>query len=190
MTDRFSLDGDWQLAYFLEGEQTIDHPDDLAQAEIPAIPARVPGNVEIDLERAGVIPDPFYATNMRKLRRFEFYQWWYTREFTLPASAAGQRWILVFAGLDTIATVWVNGVEVARSSNMLIEHRCDVTEHLKPGAVNRIAVRINSAVNFARWFHYDAVVVGPEHRDEMIAVRKAAHMGGWDVLPELVDADE
>ena len=39
-------------------------------------------------------------------------------------------WDLVFAGLDTLATAWVNGVEVGQAANMLIEHRFDVTTAL------------------------------------------------------------
>jgi len=80
------LDGEWQLTYFREGEHAVRHPDDLASAGAPSIPAQVPGNVELDLQRAGVIPEPFYADNIRRLRPFEFYERWYTREFTAPAA--------------------------------------------------------------------------------------------------------
>ena len=37
-------------------------------------------------------------------------------------------------------------------------------------------------------FRYDAVTVGPEHRHEMLFVRKAAHMGGWDIMPRAISA--
>jgi len=183
-----SLDGEWQLVYFPEGERQIAHPDDLVGAGLPSIPARVPGNVELDLQRAGVIPDPFYADNIHRLRPFEFYEWWYTREFTVPDAAAGQRWDLVFAGLDTVATIWVNGIEVGRAANMLIEHRFDVTDALRPGETNRITVRLGSAVNYARQFHYDAVAMSWEHREEGLFIRKAPHMWGWDIMPRAVSA--
>jgi beta-mannosidase len=118
---RIPLDGDWQLTYFPEGECPISHPDDLPATGRRPIPACVPGNVELDLVRAGVIPDPFYADNVRHLRPFESCEWWYAREFAIPAgkAAGDRRWDLVFAGLDTLATVWVNGVEVGRAANML-----------------------------------------------------------------------
>jgi len=183
---RIPLDGDWQLAYFPEGEWQVTHPDNLTA--VRAVPARVPGNVELDLMRAGVIPDPFYAANVRHLLSFESYEWWYTREFVLPQEAAGQRWDLVFAGLDTLATVWVNGVEVGRAANMLIEHRFDVTHALKPGAANRIAVRLGSALRHARQFHYDAHSMSWEHREEGLFIRKAPHVWGWDIMPRAVSA--
>ncbi|MCD6290434.1 MAG: glycoside hydrolase family 2, partial [Anaerolineae bacterium] len=183
-----SLDGEWKLTYFLEGEHRVDHPDDLARVGAPSVLARVPGNVELDLQRVGVIPDPFYADHIYRLRPFEFYEWWYTREFTVPSTAAGRRWTLVFAGLDTLATIWINGVEVGRAANMLIEHRFDVTDAIRPGEANRIAVRLGSAVNYARRFHYDAVTMSWERREEGLFIRKAPHVWGWDIMPRAVSA--
>ena len=69
---------------FARDERRIAHPDELDQAAVDTIAARVPGNVELDLHAAGILQDPFYAANIRKLRPYEFYEWWYTREFDLP----------------------------------------------------------------------------------------------------------
>ena len=181
-----SLDGNWRLAHLKEGQ--VAHPDDLATAGVELIAAHVPGNVELDLVRAGALAEPFYADNVRRLRPLEFEEWWYTREFEVPREEAGQAWELVFAGLDTLATVWVNGVEVGRAANMLIEHRFDVTDTLRPGEVNRIAVRLGSELNYARRFHYDAVVRGAEYREEGLFIRKAPHVWGWDIMPRVVSA--
>jgi hypothetical protein len=45
----------------------------------------VPGNVELDLERAGLFPDPYAGTNTWKTRALEGNVWWYHRTFTPPA---------------------------------------------------------------------------------------------------------
>ncbi len=185
---RISLDGDWELTYFPEGTRQVEHPDDLAAAGLSAIPARVPGNVELDLVRAGRLEEPFYAANIRRLRPLEYNEWWYTRQFDLPPEAAGRAWDLVLAGADTLATVWINGVEVGRSANMLIEHRFDVSQALRWGAANHIAVRLRSPLHYARRFHYDASTVGAENRMEGLFVRKAPHMWGWDIMPRAVSA--
>jgi beta-mannosidase len=185
--ERISLDGEWRLAYRQEGE-SIGHPDDLDGSDAPRVSAQVPGNVELDLVRAGVLPDPFYGDNIRRLRSLEFNEWWYTRAFDLPPEAAEAEWELVFAGLDTLATVWVNGVEVGQAANMLIEHRFEVTQALQPGKVNHIAVRLGSAVNYASQFHYDAMLVGAEQREEGLFIRKAPHVWGWDIMPRVVSA--
>ena len=185
---RVSLDGDWQLTYFPEGSCAIEHPAELRGAGLPSIPAQVPGNVELDLVRAGVIDDPFYATNIRALRAFEGHEWWYTREFELPAESHDARWDLVFGGLDTLATVWIDGIEVGRSANMLIEQRFDVAGAVCGNGVHAIAVRLRSAVNHARQYHYDACVMSWTLREESLFVRKAAHVYGWDIMPRAVSA--
>ena len=62
---RLSLDGDWQLAFAQEGRLQVKHPDDLEAAGMEVIPSRVPGNVELDLVRSGLLPDPFVGDNIR-----------------------------------------------------------------------------------------------------------------------------
>ncbi|MCL6430006.1 MAG: glycoside hydrolase family 2 [Anaerolineae bacterium] len=186
--DPILLDGDWCLYWYPEAERRLTHPADLSAAGLRPVPARVPGNVELDLVRAGLLPEPFLAANIRQLRPLEFCEWWYVRDFALPEAPAESGWELVLAGVDTIATVWVNGIEVGHAANMLIEHRFDVSSAVRWGETNQIAVRLRSAVNHARRFHYDACTSGAEARAESLFVRKAPHMWGWDIMPRAVSA--
>ncbi len=181
------LGGDWTLYHFPEGSPQVAHPDDLASAGLESVPARVPGNVELDLQRAGLLPEPFYADNIRRLRDLEDHEWWLVREFEAPPDAAGRRWDIVFEGLDTLATVWVNGTEVGRTDNALIEHCFDVTDAVRPGA-NRVAVRLASPVLAARGYRYEAVAVSGENRMEGLYIRKPPHCWGWDIMPRAVSA--
>ncbi|MDQ1257449.1 MAG: beta-mannosidase [Candidatus Hydrogenedentes bacterium] len=185
---RVSLDGEWQLTYFTEGKRNIASPAELRAANLPSIPAEVPGNVELDLQRAGVLPEPFFGANIQQLRPYEFFEWWYVYDFNVPESADQEDIELVFAGLDTIATVWLNDVEVGRAANMLIEHRFNITKALDPWKTNRVTVRIQSPIQYARQFHYDASFSGAEQREESLYVRKAPHMYGWDIMPRAVSA--
>ncbi len=184
----FSLDGEWLLYHFEHGTQAIHTPADLLASELTPIPATVPGNVEIDLQRAGILPDPFVGDNIRLLRPFEFHEWWYRREFTPPGDYAGQRVELVFEGLDTFATLWINGQPVGQSANMLVPHRFEVTGRVRAGQANEIVLRLDSAMAEASRRTYDAGTLSWEHRWEGLYVRKAAHMWGWDILPRLVSA--
>lgn len=186
--DRIQLDGEWELWYWPEGEHNIALPHDLDTLDFDPIAGLVPGNVELDLERAGVIKDPFYSGNIRSLRAFEGYEWWYRHEFYVPTLASGQCWHLVFAGLDTLATVWLNGIELSRTDNMLIEHRFEATAALHPDKVNCIVVRLGSVVNAARYYRYDALFMSSNDREEGLFIRKAPHMWGWDIMPRLVSA--
>ena len=66
-----SLNGsDWKLIYvknslLLKDGRTADI-DTLRARGYNEIPATGPGNLEIDLEKAGKLDDPFYADNHRK----------------------------------------------------------------------------------------------------------------------------
>lgn len=87
MNEILSLNGSWQLYYALETPELGEELDALHD-QGQNIPAEVPGNVELDLCRAGVEPDPFYAENLYRFRKYEFYRWQFERSFTAPKQGA------------------------------------------------------------------------------------------------------
>lgn len=139
---RISLDGEWILNHFEEGSLCLTHPDQLADAGLKPLPALVPGNIELDLMRAGELPDLYHGENIHHLRPYEFHEWWYRRSFKAPPISPGQTVELVFEGLDCFAAIWLNGEEAGRTANMLITHRFDVTRLLRSGADNKLAIRV------------------------------------------------
>ena len=184
----FSLDGAWRLSYHLEDGPMPDTPEALRQARWPSIEAQVPGNVELDLVRAGLEEDPFYDQNLYSYRKYEFYQWWFERAFEVPADCQGRRCVLVFEGLDTYADVFVNGVKVGQADNMFIAHEFDVTQALRFGGENALHVRVRSAINEARKQDFPAMLIGGESSDEYTRIRKPASSFGWDIMPRLLSA--
>ena len=227
------LNGVWKLYYAPEkaGQPDTYSPDLLNTWQ--KIPALVPSNVEIDLEAAGITPDPFYADNLHAYAPYEYYQWVYEKTFTLnellsavaPTAPASDRpscatahcsphrptdrIFLCFGGIDTIADIYLNGVHLGRTKNMLIEHEFDVTDLLRrptaasaacadtganpcadtqATAENHLIVHIHSTMNYARSKEYDMGMRGTAHRNEICWLRKAPHMHGWDIAPRLVSA--
>jgi len=70
---------------------------------------------------------------------------WYWRDVTFPANPEPDgRYVLRFWQVDYLADVWVNGVHVGRHEGGEEAFAFDVTESAKPGALNRIAVRVLS----------------------------------------------
>jgi len=184
-----SLDGTWQLAFFPEGAHRVASPDELKALDIDSIEAEVPGNVELDLVRAGYLPDPFVGKNILELADCEHCEWWYRRVFGTPEAALGRQAVLRFEGLDCFATVWLNGEPVGRAANMLVPHELDVTDALLPaGKENELVVRIGSATHAAARAEYDPNVHALPFNFESLRVRKAAHMFGWDIAPRAVSA--
>jgi beta-mannosidase len=179
---KVSLDGEWRLDYFPQ-------PDDGPIRELPlSVPAKtvkasVPGNCELDLVNAGVLPPPELGMNILKLRPYEGYQWLYTKTFRKPAVSAGQRVMLEFEGVDTLADIFLNGRKIGETSNMLIPHKFNVTKLLKDGD-NTVQVLIRSVMCEAQYMTIGEL--GYSMGDSLADAepfRKAGHMGGWDIFP-------
>ncbi|MEV4542350.1 glycoside hydrolase family 2 protein [Micromonospora echinaurantiaca] len=150
------------------------------------VPATVPGCVHTDLLAAGLIPDPFLDDNERALAWIGHTDWSYQTTFEHEPGGA-DRVDLVCAGLDTVATVRLNGVEVGRTENMHRGYRFDVRAALRPGA-NTLTVRFDSAYRYAE-AHRDRLGDRPNAYPEPFHfIRKMACNFGWDWGPTLVTA--
>ena len=182
------LSGTWELAGFPEGAHAVSGPSDLDGFGLDWWPASVPGNVELDLERAGLLPELFRGANIYQLRQLEGHEWWYRRRFETPADLAGHTARLVFHGLDCFAAVWLNGRLLGERANMLVEQAFDVTSDLASNGTNELAVRLGSAVNEARRRDYPPSLTSGPTNYEHLHVRKAPHMYGWDIMPRAVSA--
>ena len=147
----------------------------------------IPGNVEIDLMKAGLLPDLYYADNVPTAEKFEGYDWWYEKEFELASIPEDCQAFLRFNGIDTIAECFLNGEKLGFTDNMFVEHEFDVTPLLKSGK-NVYAVHIYSSAKYAENFDGMAYLLAfPECYDNL-HVRKASHTYGWDIMPRLMSA--
>ncbi len=176
----------WTLYYGLQDEQAPRSPEELKKSAFPDIPAFVPGNVEIDLQEAGVIEDPMIGDNVYDLRQYETYQWWYNRTFSKPEKPEGHRIELCLEGIDCIADVWLNDEKIARVENMFVEHHYDITDLVREK--NQLYICIHSTVLEARKYIRNNFGVRYDALAENVNIRKAPHMFGWDIMPRLVSA--
>ena len=119
---------------------------------LSAIPATVPGTVHTDLLAAAAIVDPYLDRNEQLVQWIGRTDWQYRTSFDWhadgPDSAGHDRVELVCEGLDTVATVTLNGVELGTTRNMHRSYRFDVTGAVVEGA-NELVVRFDSAYNYA-----------------------------------------
>jgi beta-mannosidase len=115
----------------------------------------------------------------------ERQEWWYrtTFEAYLADDNAETRYLLTFDGLDTFATVYLNGTEIGSHRNMFIAATFDVTQHLRLGERNTLAVRFEPVVGSVG----EREIEGQWGRNpERAWVRKAQCNFGWDWAPRLV----
>ncbi|WP_422752949.1 glycoside hydrolase family 2 protein [Micromonospora sp. WMMD708] len=177
--NRQALHEGWQLRA-VSGPQV---PDAVAGR---AVPATVPGCVHTDLLAAGLIDDPYLDANETTLAWIGRTDWEYATTF-VHRSGDDDRVDLFCAGLDTVATLTLNGVEVGRTANMHRSYRFDVAPALRPGE-NTLAVRFASAYRYAE-AQRDRLGDRPNAYPEPFPfIRKMACNFGWDWGPTLVTA--
>jgi len=125
--------------------------------------ANVPTTVLAAQVGAGQLPDPMYGMNMRNLpggdypygERFANLEmpagspyragWWYRTEFSVPAEAKGKILRLHFASINYRANIWVNGQQVADSTQIAGAYRIydlDISRAASPGKTAALAVEV------------------------------------------------
>lgn len=153
--------------------------------------ATVPGVIHTDLLANKLIEDPYWGTNELTLRWIDNEYWNYTTEFEISKDQLNQEHIeLEFEGLDTYATVIVNGTEVIIANNMFRSWKVDIKEFVKKGN-NLLEVKFTSPLNYnrAKVENYPhQLPAGNETVDLKVSpfTRKAAYHFGWDWGPRFV----
>jgi beta-mannosidase len=139
--------------------------------------------------RAAVVPDPFWGTNETALQWIEERDWEYRTSFITPKSLLTEEVVeLVADGLDTVATLRLNGREVGRTENMFLGCRWQVKSLLRPGK-NELRIRFGSALDYLRTHrtgHNPRDINDPVGRCTVI--RKQQCQFGWDWGPRFVTA--
>ena len=111
--------------------------------------AQFPTNVHLDLIANGIIADPFIGKNENDVQWIGEVPWIYKTVFASPSLLAGGKdgvkAVLAFDGLDTYATVVLNGKEILKTESMFIPERVDVTTHLKTEGDNELEITFESA---------------------------------------------
>lgn len=129
-----SLNGEWQL--------TSSRGD--------ALPAVVPGCVHTALLDAELIPDPFYRTQETEALWVGSTDWTYRRTFDLDETVLAHDAVLLRClGLDTLATIEVNGRQLAQTDNMFRTYEFDVKSLLHSGQ-NEIVIHFQAPVPYAQ----------------------------------------
>ena len=165
------LDGQWTLRQ--------DGKDE-------AIPASVPGVVHTDLLAAGKIPDPFDAKNEDDLQWIGEAAWTYSRDFDVDAAMLKRGHVVLrFDGLDTVATVTLNGQKLGETDNMFRTWEFDAKPLLKAGR-NTIQVAFTPVPTYVEQ------QIAAAKRDltgsatwygGMSMIRKPVYSEGWDFGP-------
>jgi exo-1,4-beta-D-glucosaminidase len=139
----------------------------------------VPSTVLAAQVAAGVLPDPYFGSNLREIPGASYPMgqnfsnlpmpadspyacgWWYRKVFTAPLDAAGGgHFSLYFGGINYRGEVWLNGHQIGDGSTVAGAYRTytfDVTEFIHPGGENILAVKTTAptekdlGINWVDW---------------------------------------
>jgi beta-galactosidase/beta-glucuronidase len=130
-------------------------------------PVKVPSTVLTGLVANHIYPDPYQGLNNmlipdasdqfnqeNNLEQYSFLPndpnpwkkpYWYRTTFKVPAGDKGRHFQLIFKGINYRAAVWVNGKQIADSTQMagmFADYNLDVTKAIIAGGDNALAVKI------------------------------------------------
>ena len=138
----------------------------------------VPSTVLAAQVADGEFPDPYFARSLRNIPGTDYpigkifsrlpmppnspyaCPWWYRTRFKVPIAAKGKTLWIRFGGINYRANIWVNGKQLASSSDVAGAYRTyefDVTRLLNPGQENAIAIETfapteqDLAINWVDW---------------------------------------
>ena len=187
------LDHGWQVRIDpTDMAAARQHPDAAAW-----LSASVPGSVQQDLIAHGIVPDPFVGRNEAQIQWAGLTAWEYRTAIDVtPTLLARDHLDLVFDGLDTFASVLVNGTPLAFTNNAHRSWRVDVRRSLHIGR-NELLVRFASPIRKLQPMvllephplpgEYDSAF-GDEPKGKQTSpyIRKPKYQYGWDWAPRIV----
>ena len=167
---KYSLNGIWKMTgngYSVEGK----------------IPGSVYSFLHVDNP---LLPDPYYRDN--ELLYLELANHEYAFERTFVHTPSNHPIHLVFEGLDTLCSIYLNGTKIANTDNMHLTYSFDVSNLLKNGE-NTLRVVCHPAPPYIQAKNKEQRLFGAYDCMEGYShIRKAHCMMGWDWGPRLPDA--
>ncbi|MBE7733629.1 beta-mannosidase [Devosia faecipullorum] len=148
----------------------------------------LPGDVHGALLAADLIPDPYFGENEKMVMWVNETAWTMERGFTASAQDVEGYLTLTLAEVDCIATIFLNGEEVASTDNSFVRNDIDVTGKVRVGE-NSLRVDFDIAPDVAKaraeahpfpipfTYNYQTNGLKGIH---MNFIRKAACHAGWD----------
>ncbi len=148
----------------------------------------LPGDVHHALLAADLIPDPYFGENEKVVMWVNETAWTLERKFDASATDIDGYLTLTLSEVDCIATIFLNGEEVARTDNSFVRNDIDVTGKVHAGE-NSLRIEFDIAPDVARaraeahpfpipfTYNYQTNGLKGIH---MNFIRKAACHAGWD----------
>lgn len=141
---------------------------------------QLPGDGVSALERAGIVPDPYWGRNEYDVRKMSDHEWIAKRVFTVDRIDLN----LTVQEVDTIAQISINGIQVASTKNSFRSYEIDVSDALRVGE-NEIEIRFFSNPKVAQKLQNEQPFYVPWQKENGVIgnvnmLRKVQCDFGWD----------
>ena len=148
--------------------------------------ATVPGTALVSYWNAGALPNPNFGDNQLMISESFFNSdFWYRDEFKVPLDFKGDRIFLNFDGINWKAEIFMNGQKIGRIDGAFIRGIFDVTDLIKPGQTNSIAVLVKKNDNIgvikeatATYHDKNGGILGADNPTYHASI-------GWDWIPTI-----
>jgi len=148
-----------------------------------SFPAKIPGTVHTAMMECGLINDLYYGDNAEKYKWIEYSHWTFEREFDVCKYSDTKRLELEFSGLDTYATVYLNGVEILKADDMHLAYTVDVTD-LAHNGINTLKIDFAPTKEYAD--KAEMPVIRGAFAQDRFFIRRMQCTYGWDWVRRFV----
>ena len=164
-------------------------PSEHDQLRGQSLPASVPGCVHTDLMAAGFMDDPVLDQNELASQWPANTDWEYRCTFDAGDALDFEHVWLCFDGIDTAATILLNGRSLGEVTNMHRRYRFDVKANLQTEG-NELVVRFAAPLPYMLeqekiYGKLPCIGQGTNPARPHVMVRKMACNSGWDWGPQL-----
>ncbi len=146
------LNGLWKLRNAEKGEGEKQRLFEIGADDSEWQAVQVPGSVHTQ-----ILKYPAYYTH--EAEWISFKEWWYRKNFRVPAEMKGRRLRLQFDATDYYADIWLNGKKLGRHEGYIDPYEFDVSAGLNLDGDNVVAVRVWTPVDYY-WRHRPYTIKG------------------------------
>ncbi|HZK93154.1 MAG TPA: glycoside hydrolase family 2 TIM barrel-domain containing protein [Prolixibacteraceae bacterium] len=99
---------------------------------------------------------------------------WYRKSFVLSEGQSAKRIVIQFDGVYMNPEIWINGVSLGSHPYGYTSFWYDITEHIKFGKLNVLAVKVRNEGENSRWYSGSGI-----YRHVWLKVLEPVHVAQW-----------
>ncbi|KAG8934637.1 hypothetical protein FRC02_009581 [Tulasnella sp. 418] len=149
--------------------------------------SKFPTTAHAELIKLGKIPDPFVGLNEWEVQWVGEAVWAFKTSFDISDKELSEPHVdLILEGLDTYASIHLNGHKLKETNNMFVSYRVSAKEHLKLGT-NELLLHFHNSFLIGKELEAKHGKGGLWNGDSSrLHVRTAQYRYGWDWGPVLL----